>query len=339
MRQFKVVATLALNGSPTTEAKRYVDFDRLWEALSGLSVLLVVIVLMAFFGVTSHRFLSIKNLLGILNQMSVIGVLALGMTMVILIGGIDLSVGSVVLLSGAVSGTLIANYGFPAWLGVGAGLCVGAAIGLINGVLVERVRISPVIATLGTMIAVRGLGQIVLWINNSWVWITDPLFVRIAAGRFLSIPISAGIMLGLYVVMAIVLMRTRFGRYVYAVGGNRRAAHLCGLPVIRVRILVYVLAGCLAAVGGLLTAAELGVVGPSVGTGMEFDAIAAVVLGGARLSGGVGRVENTLGGAAILSLVLNYLTIRGVPDVWQVTVKGFIVLGAVLLDRLARRGE
>lgn len=305
--------------------------------LSSYSTVAVIIVLALFFGATSPQFLSPDNIGNILRQMSIVGVLAIGMTMVVLIGGIDLSVGSVVLLTGALTGTLMYNYAVNAFLAIFAGLLIAMLVGLINGVLVEKIQISPVIVTLGTLIAVRGAGQAILWLNNSWVWVTDPLFVWIAKERIGFIPIVTAIMLALYLIAAIVLKQSAFGRYVYAIGGNQRSAELNGLPVARIKVIVYVLCGLFAGIAGLLTAARIGVVGPSVGAGMEFDAITAVVLGGTRLSGGIGRVERSLLGSLMLVMVLNYLTIRGIPDIWQTSVTGLLILAAVLIDRLARR--
>ncbi len=312
--------------------------ETLAASLGGLSPVVVVIVLLIFFSLTAPNFFTVGNLINILKQMAIVGVLGAGMTLVVLIGGIDLSVGSVLLLSGAITGTLVYNYGASPPLAMLAGLLAGLIVGFINGVLIEKVQISPVIVTLSMLIAVRGLGQAILWINNSWVWVTDPTFVYIAEGRILTVPVIGLIMLAIYLLFALLLTRTSPGRYIYAIGGNERAALLNGLPVLRTKIVVYMLCGLTAAVAGILTASRIGVVGPSVGAGMEFDAITAVVLGGTRLSGGIGRVERTLLGTAMLVMVLNYLTIRGVPDVWQTSVTGFLILGAVLVDRLARRG-
>jgi ribose/xylose/arabinose/galactoside ABC-type transport system permease subunit len=308
---------------------------RIATLLGESSTLLVAVVLFLFFGLTSAHFFEIANLMNILKQMSIVGILAIGMTMVILIGGIDLSVGSVVLVSGGVSAVLMASFHFAPLPAMAIGLLVGTAIGLLNGVLIEVVLISPVIATLGTQIALRGLGQII--IDNTWVWVTDPLFVAIASNNLLFLPIMAAIMIGFYIVAWIVLGKTSFGRYLYAIGGNPTAAKFCAVPVVRTKLIVYALSGLCAGVGGMLTAAAIGVIGPPVGAGLEFSAVAAVVLGGARLSGGVGRVERTLVGAVILAMALNYLTIRGIPDIWQQTVTGLLVLAAVLIDRSVRR--
>ena len=302
-----------------------------------LTGVVVVVALALLFGLTTPYFLTLDNALNILRQMSVIGVVGIGATLVILIGGIDLSVGSVVLLTGGITGTLILNYAVNPWLAIAAGLGAAALVGLVNGTLVEVLQISPVIVTLGTLIAVRGIGQAILWLNNSWVYVEDPLFTTLAAGRWLFLPISAALMFGLYLLAALVMTQTSFGRAIYAIGNNPRAAVLCGLPVTRIKILVYVLGGFFAGIGGLLTAARTGVVNPTAGLGLEFAVITAVVLGGTSLRGGVGRVENTLVGTAILTMVLNYLTIRGVQDTWQTAVTGLLILAAVVLDRVLRR--
>lgn len=303
--------------------------------LSTYSTALVVLVLLVVFSATAANFGTSQNLVNIVKQMSIVAIVGIGMTMVILIGGIDLSVGSVILLTGGITSVLMYFYQVPPLPAIAIGLVIGVCVGLFNGLLVEVVGISPVIATLGTLIALRGLGQIA--VNNTWVFVREPLFEEIAAGRVWFVPNMVVIMLLLYAVAAFVMRGTSFGRYIYAIGGNPTAARLAALPVVRTKILVYMLSGFFAAIGGMLTAATLGLVGPPVGQGVEFDAIAAVVLGGTRLGGGAGRVERTLLGALILQMVLNYMTLRGIPDIWQATVTGFIVLGAVLLDRIARR--
>jgi ribose/xylose/arabinose/galactoside ABC-type transport system permease subunit len=324
----------ASSGSPAAGRSPLALAPTLAGDLSGV---VVVIALAALFGLTSPYFLTPDNALNILRQMSVIGVVGIGMTLVILIGGIDLSVGSVVLLTGGITGTLILNYGVNPWLAIVAGLAAAALVGLVNGLFVELLRISPIIVTLGTLIAVRGVGQAILWLNNSWVYVEGPLFTYIAAAQWLFLPVSAALMLVLYLLVAVVMAQTSFGRAVYAIGNNPRAAVLCGLPVTRIKILVYVLSGFFAGIAGLLTAARTGVVNPTAGLGLEFVAITAVVLGGTSLRDGIGRVEKTLVGTIILAMVLNYLTIRGVPDTWQTAVTGLLILGAVVFDRLLRR--
>ncbi len=296
----------------------------------------VVVLLLIGFGVTSEHFLSAPNLLNILRQISIIAVIGIGMTLVLLIGGIDLSVASVALLAATVAGLLLTHEIVPAPLAIAAALTAGAAIGWVNGVIIEKTGISPVIVTLGMLIAIRGLAQVLLLLGDNWIWIRDPLLVDLGKGELIGIPLPALVMLVGYGAAMVVMTRTTFGRWVYAVGGNVRAAALSGVPVARTRTAVYAVSGLLAAVGGLLLAARIGIVNPPVGRGMEFAVITAVILGGTSISGGIGRVERTLLGALIVGMVLNYMTIRGISAEWQAATTGFIILGAAVLDRLAQ---
>jgi ribose/xylose/arabinose/galactoside ABC-type transport system permease subunit len=305
------------------------------QKLAGASVLLVAVAMFCAFALTTARFASPANVLNLAKQMSIVGVLGTGMMFVVLCGGIDLSVGSVVLLSGAIAGALLTEGAGPV-AAILAALAGGALVGTANGLLIERLRISPVIVTLGTMVAVRGLGLVLLQRYASWIDVDDPVFDALGTGSVAGVPASAAVMLVLGAVGAAVLRFTRFGRELYAVGTNTAAARLCGVDVAGVRLATYVLSGTAAAVAGLLSVVRTGVVSPSIGVGMEFSAISVVVLGGARLSGGVGSIGRTLLGTAILVMVLNELTLHGVPGTWQTTVTGLLILAAVLADRAAR---
>ncbi|MBA2633846.1 MAG: ABC transporter permease, partial [Chloroflexi bacterium] len=226
----------------------------------------------------------------------------------------------------------------PAPVAIAAALAAGAGVGLLNGLIVEKTGISPVIVTLGMLIGIRGLAQVILLLGDNWIWIRDPLFVTLGNGELLGVPMPAVVMLVGYAVASAAMGRTMFGRWIYAIGGNVRAAALSGVPVGRTRVSVYALSGLLAAVGGLLLAARIGIVNPPIGRGMEFAVITAVILGGTSISGGVGRVERTLLGALIVGMVLNYMTIRGISAEWQAAATGFIILAAAVLDRIAQGG-
>lgn len=304
--------------------------------LGQFGTVLVAISLAIIFSLTSDHFLTVANMQNILRQIAITGTVAVGMTLVILIGGIDLSVGAVVLFSGAVMNSLIFNEVLPTVPAVLAGLAAAALIGLTNGMLIERIKISPVVVTLAAMIMVRGLGQMILWINNSWLWVQEPFFQYIKTQSWLFIPISAVIMLIFYVIAAIAMKQTTLGRHIYAIGGNQVAARLCGIPVTRVKVLVYTISGFCAGVGGILMSARLSAISPGVGQGLEFDAITAVILGGTSLSGGVGRVEKTILGAIIVGMILNFMTIKGISAHYQRAVTGFIILAAAVLDQLSR---
>ncbi|NPV87608.1 MAG: ABC transporter permease [Anaerolineae bacterium] len=320
-------------------AKRTVEF-RKGEVISSIfsqfGILFIVILLAIVFGATAPRFLLVQNIVNIFKQVSVVAIMAIGMTMVILIGGIDLSVGSVALLAGATTMYFINHEVTNTPIAILLGLLASALVGLLNGVLVEKAKISPIIVTLGTMIAIRGLAQSILWLDNSWAWVKAPLFKFVANESILFFPLVVIVMLVMYLIFWFILSQTSFGRYLYAIGGNQKATYLCGIPVERVKIFAYTLCGFTAGVGGLVLISRLSAVSPAVGLRIEFDVITAVILGGASLSGGSGRLEKTLLGAIIVGMILNYLTIKGIPGTLQSAVNGFIILIAAVLDRLSK---
>ena len=310
--------------------------ERLGGWMGRLGTVLVAFVLFAIFALTAENFFSAQNIQNVMRQISITAIIGIGMTMVILIGGIDLSVGSVVLFSAAVMNSLIFNKILPTIPAVLAGVAIAGLVGLLNGWLIVRIGISPVIVTLGTLIMVRGLGAMILWINNSWLWVRDDFFRYIKTTTWLEIPVPAIIMIGLYIIAALVMKQTVLGRHIYGIGGNERASHLSGVSTPKIKIWVYVISGICAGIGGILMGARLGAISPGVGQGLEFEAITAVVLGGTRLSGGVGRVERTILGAFMVGMILNYMTIMGISAHFQRAVTGFIILGAALIDQLSR---
>lgn len=310
--------------------------QRVGKIFQSWGTVIVAMLLMVVFSFSAEYFFGVQNMQNILRQVAIVAVVAIGMTMVILIAGIDLSVGSVVLFSAALMNSLLFNEVMPAVPAILVGLFAASLIGLLNGILIVRARISPIIVTLGTMVMVRGLGQMILWINNSWLWVRHPIFTYIKTETILSIPVPAVIMLVLYLVMTIVMRKTRFGRFIYAIGGNERAAKLSGIPVDRTKILVYVLCAFFAGIGGIMMSARLSAISPGVGQGLEFEAITAVILGGTSLSGGIGRVEKTLLGAIIVAMVLNFMTIKGISAHYQRAATGLIILAAAALDRISQ---
>lgn len=317
-------------------ASVYNSGERIRFVASEYGIVLVILALGALFGLTAPRFLLAENIVTIFKQISVVAIMAIGMFMVILVGGIDLSVGSSALLSAVVTMFLI-NHGYlPTPVAIIVGIAAAAAIGLINGFLVESAGISPIIVTLGTMIAVRGLAQTILWIDNAWLWVRDPAFTFIAQKTILYVPALIIFMVLLYLVFGVILRQTSFGRRLYAIGGNARATALCGVPVVKLKTLTYVLSGFTAGIGGLILAARLSAVSPGVGNNIQFDVILAVVLGGASLTGGSGRLEKTMLGALIAGMILNYLTIKGIPGPYQTAVNGLLILAAVVIDRISK---
>jgi len=285
--------------------------------------------------------------MNVLRQTSINLCLSIGLTLVILSGGIDLSVGSVLALSGAIGAGLLKNglslsaFGvslqFTVWGAILAGLLVGLALGSFNGFVITRFRLPPFVATLGMLSVARGLTQ--LWTHGFPITGLGPQFGYLGTGWLLGIPMPVWISGLLVVVFALITRRTVFGRHLYAVGGNERAAQLSGLNLRRTKILVYTLGGGLAAVAGLLLTARLDSATPSAGIGYELDSIAAVVIGGTSLSGGKGSVLGTVLGCLIIGMLNNGLVLLEVSPFWQQVIKGFVILAAVALDRMSGKEE
>jgi ribose transport system permease protein len=274
----------------------------------------------------------------ILEQVAVIGVVSIGETAVMLTGGIDLSVGSNVLLSSVIMANLNVNHGWPAGLAIVVGILAALLVGLINGVVSTAFGIEPIIVTLGTLLAAGGLGQI--WLNNSWITLHSSVFSDVATVMPLGIPLMAWVMVVLYVLAAVLLYRTTFGRTVYLIGGNRAGARLAALAVNRRLVAVYALSGLMAGVAGYLDAGQLGIISQNDGTGLQFSAILAVLVGGLSVkTGGIGRVEKTLVGTLIAGMIANYFVLQGVAEPYEQAAIGFVILVAVLTDHVLRRRE
>jgi len=293
---------------------------------------------------TWPNFLKAENLLNVANQIVVIAVIAIGMTMVIIAGGIDLSVGSLIALAAVVAARLIRDAAGAEQAGAAgmvlcslAGIGVCAAVGLASGALITTFAIPPFIVTLATMLVGSGLayilaaGQSIYQVPDSFIWLGRGTVV-------LGIPWSVALMAVLYAVAHVLMGRTVVGRYIYAVGGNAEAARLSGVPVKRVQLLVYTVCGALAGLGGIITASQLKSGSPTYGGMYELYVIAAVVVGGTSLSGGQGKVLGTLIGAFIIAVIQNGMNLTGVESYTQKVVLGLVILGAVLLDMVRHRG-
>ena len=308
------------------------------EQAARFGIVLIAIVIFAVFGLTSGPFATVSNMRNILEQVAVIGVVSIGETAVMLTGGIDLSVGSNVLLSSVIMANLNVNHGWPAGLAIVVGILAALMVGLINGVVSTAFGIEPIIVTLGTLLAAGGLGQI--WLNNSWITLHSSVFSDVATVMPLGIPLMAWIMVVLYALAAVMLYRTTFGRTVYLIGGNRGGARLAALAVNRRLVAVYALSGLLAGVAGYLDAVQLGIISQNDGTGLQFSAILAVLVGGLSVkTGGIGRVEKTLVGTLIAGMIANYFVLQGVAEPYEQAAIGFVILVAVLADHVLRRRE
>jgi galactofuranose transport system permease protein len=312
-----------------------------WGSLVARQGVLVALVLLILFGALRYdNFLGAYNVLSVLRYNSMFALIALGMCFVIMTGGIDLSVGSVAAMASVVS-ALLSQWGLtPALL---AGTAAGAAVGLVNGVLVTRIGILPFIATLATMLAASGTG--LLLAGNQSVSVSyETAFVELGQGDLLGFPTPAWITAFAYVLGSLFLNYARFGRYVLAVGGGEDAARLMGLPVDRVNLLVYTLSGTLAGIAGVILASQFGAGQPTEGVGWELFAIASVVVGGTLLTGGVGSVGATLAGVLLLGLIFTILNFENgmgwisLSAYWQSVIRGAFLLAVVILQsRLTAR--
>lgn len=302
-----------------------------------------LIVLVIFFSLASPNFLQFNNIVGILLATAVNGILALGVTFVIITGGIDLSIGTVMTFAAVMTGVFITNWGLPVWLGVLGGVLSGAVAGLVNGLLIAKLKIPSFIATLGMLNVAKGLALVIAELRPIY-FNDDPSFNQIAMGSLLGmiipgfeIPNAVLILFGLAFVASLILGRTVLGRYTYALGSNEEAARLSGVNVDTWKIAVYTLTGAFSGLAGVVIASRINSAQPSLGQGYELDAIAAAVIGGTSLSGGKGTITGTIIGAFIISILTNGLRILSVPQEWQTVVTGGIVVLAVYLDLVRRR--
>lgn len=294
---------------------------------------------------TDGTFLHTQNLINVVRQTSVIALLGIGLTIVIISTGIDLSVGSVLALSAVVSTSLAQQpdatnlmypgLDVPVIVAVLAGLGVGALCGFINGSLIAVFRIAPFIATLGMFTAARGAALI--YSDGRPISKLDPSFNWIGQGDILGIPVPIFLLIVVAVAAHIMLTRTRFGRYVYAIGGNEQAARVSGIAISRVKIGIYTISGLLAGLGGLILAGRIGSGNPTLGTGIELDAITAAVIGGASFAGGIGTVWGAVVGALIIGSLNTGLDIMNVSPFAQQVVKGVIIVVAIIIDERKNR--
>jgi ribose transport system permease protein len=321
---------------PTSPAVAHALRLRQFQSLIALAVMVLALSLLA------DRFLTVENGFNILRQISVNLCLSVGMTLIILSGGIDLSVGAILGLAGAVAAGLLKNgvalaaFGvrleFTVMGAVVAGIAAGAAAGWFNGAAITRFRLPPFVATLGMLSIARGLTM--LWTGGFPITSLGDSFGFIGTGAFVGVPMPVWIMVALVAAFVVVTKRTRFGRHIYAVGGNERAALLTGLRVNRVKVAVYTLAGALAGVAGLIVTARLDSAQPNAGLGYELDSIAAVVIGGTSLSGGRGSIMGTVLGCLIIGVLNNGLFLLNVSPFWQQVIKGGVILLAVAIDKM-----
>lgn len=302
-----------------------------------------LIVLLAFFSIASPNFMQTSNIIAILQATSVNGVLAIAATLVIITGGIDLSVGTLMTFCAVIAGVVLTYAGMPLPIGILAAIAAGATCGLISGTLVAKMKIPPFIATLGMMLILKGLSLVIS--GTKPIYFNDtPGFDQISTGSFLgkiipAVPLPNGVVILFILALAIgfVLNRTVLGRYCFALGSNEEAVRLSGVNTDGWKMAIYALAGGICGIAGLIIASRLNSAQPALGLGYELDAIAAVVIGGTSLAGGRGSVLGTIIGALIMSVLLNGLRIMSVAQEWQTVVTGSIIIIAVYADMMRRR--
>ncbi|MDR5585923.1 MULTISPECIES: ribose ABC transporter permease [Clostridium] len=299
-----------------------------YKSLIGLFILCIAI------SILTPRFLSVSNITNVLTQVSVNAIIAIGMTFVILTGGIDLSVGSTLAISGALAASII-NSGGNVFLAIIVAVVVGIVVGIINGMLISKGKIQAFIVTLASMTIFRGVTYV--FTNGNPISGLTGSFNAIGNFKLGILPLPVIITAIMVAIAYYVLTQTRFGRYLYALGGNEDSARLSGINTDKIKTLVYVVSGIAAAVSGVIITSRIGSASPNAGSGFELDAIAAVVIGGTSLAGGEGSVMGTIIGALIIGVLNNGLNLLNVSPFYQLIIKGIVILVAVLLDKKGRK--
>ncbi len=300
-----------------------------WLGRLGLVIALVVI--SAALSIAQPNFLTVPNLINLVRQISINGILAVGVTYVLLTGGVDLSLGSLVALTGVAAASFAHPDQYPMFVPVLIGVAAGGCCGLVNGLVITKGRVAPFIVTLGMMTVARGLALVLS--GGRPVSNLTREFTRIGSSDIAGVPVPVVLLIAVALLSYVFLNNLRLGRYIYAVGGNENAARASGISVDGVKIFAYVVSAALAGLAGVVLAARITTGQPNAGVGYELDAIAAAVIGGASLSGGVGGVVGTLLGALLMGVINNGLDLLNVSSYYQQIVKGAIIVTAVLLDR------
>lgn len=306
------------------------------KVLREFGLVFVIIFIVVLMTIVKPVFLSSGNILNILRQVSINGILAVGMTFIILTGGIDLSVGSLVAVTSVISGSLLMNNG-NVFLACVVGVLAAVAFGVLNGYLVAYIGFQPFIATLASTTIGRGFAMV--YSNGKPYTITNESFLAIGQGNVLGVPTPIIILVIVCIIGLVVLKCTTFGRYVFAIGGNKNAAKLSGVKTRKVEMMVYILSGVCCGIVGLILSARISSGQPTAAEGFELDAIAATAIGGTSMSGGIGGLRGTIFGFIIIGLISNSLNLVNVNSFWQQIVKGFIILLAVLMDMKTKSRE
>jgi ribose transport system permease protein len=310
------------------------------ESIQRLLALGALVILLVFFSITVPHFASTNNYIDILTATAVNGVLATGVTFVIITGGIDLSLGTAMTFTSVAMGLVSVNLGLPLPIGLLAAFAAGALVGLTNGFLIAKLKLPPFIATLGMLYVTLGMAQVLSDVHPIYFERVQPSFQQFFMDKMVfGIPNIVWVMLGGATVAWILLNRTILGRYTFALGSNEEATRLSGVNTDRWKIIVYIVDGLFVGLAGIVIASRMNSAQPGLGMGYELDAIAAAVIGGTSLSGGEGSIVGTIIGAFLISTLRIGLSVAGVPDQWKSVITGLVVIGAVYLDIMRRRSR
>ncbi len=320
------------SNNTSTEGKKGFGTSQFVERFGVLLVLLAMILILT---ITTKTFMTSRNLLNVVRQVSVNGIIAVGMMFVLLTGGIDLSVGSVVALSGVVAATFAHPGDYPLIVPIALGLLVGLVVGLVNAFFVVKTHIVPFIATMGMLSIAKGLALVIS--KGRPISNLSEAFCFIGRGNLGFFPLLSLIMILCFLIGGVVQQKTRLGRYIYSIGGNENAARVSGIRVDRYKALAYIFSGLFSALAGIVLAGRITTGSPASGDGYELDAIAAVVIGGTSLNGGVGSIWGTLVGVLIVGVLKNGMDLLNVSSYYQQITQGAIIILAVLLDTRAKR--
>ena len=307
------------------------------ENLGIIVAFLVLCVFLSVFPKTSGSFFTRQNIFNVLRQISTNRFLACGMTMVIILGGIDLSVGSIIALSGCISAGCVARYNLPLPIALLMGLLVGLLVGMFNGAVISKTTIPAFIVTLATMNIAKGLAYV--YTGGSPVRVVTKEWQFLGAGYVGIFPTPVVILVIVLIITAIIMNKTKMGRHMYAVGGNQQAAEFSGIKVEKVKFFVHAFSGLMAGLAGIVLASRMYSGQPTAGDGAEMDAIAAVVVGGTSMAGGSGKIGGTIIGGLIIGVLNNGLNLLNVNSFWQYVVKGVVILLAVFLDYFRNKGK
>lgn len=299
-------------------------------------ILMILVFMIVFLLIASPTFRTLQNTINVLNQISINGIIAIGMTFIIISGGIDLSIGSMIAVASVVTGAVLAANPGNVVFAVALAAAACGLIGLFNGYIISKFDMFPFVVTLGTQLIFRGVAYVISD-GKSYV-LTSNAFKEIGQGKLLGvIPYSIIVLISIAFIGLVLLSRTKYGQYVYAIGGNLHTAVASGVNVFKIKLLTYMMMGVFTGIAGVILTSRVNAGQPSIGVGYELDAIAAVVIGGSSLNGGIGTIPGTVIGILMIGVINNGMNLMGVSSFYQQIVKGFIILGAVILDIMISR--